>query len=226
MSGQCNHFRAWIVLFFMLSASAIAYYLRPEFNTQKEVPDFENIIPRQFGHWHVDENTVLTIINPEQQETLEKVYTQTLTRTYINNEGRRIMLSLAYGTDQTRDNRVHLPEVCYPAQGFSISKKIKANFISKNGIELPVMRLVAEIGSRKENITYWVRFGNRLVLGSLEQALARINFGLHGNIPDGLLFRVSEISGDPDKSYILQDEFINSLLDRLTPDDKKIMIGG
>jgi EpsI family protein len=210
----------------MLIASSMAYYLKPEFNAQKEIPDLENIIPRQFGDWYINENTILMIINPEQQETIEKVYTQTLTRTYVNGDGRRVMLSLAYGTDQTRDNRVHLPEVCYPAQGFSISKKVKANFLGKGDVKLPVMRLIAEIGSRKENITYWVRFGNRLVLGSLEQALARINFGLHGNIPDGLLFRVSEISGDPDESYALQDEFINSLLDNLTPDDRKFMIGG
>lgn len=59
-------------------------------------------------------------ITPELANNLDKLYSQTLTRTYINNDGYRIMLSVAYGENQLSSDvtQVHRPEFCYVAQGF------------------------------------------------------------------------------------------------------------
>jgi EpsI family protein len=216
--------RASLLAVLMCTAAILAYFLTPRITTMAGAIDLENLIPRQFGEWRLDEQTAYGIINPQLQETLTRIYSQTLSRTYVNHEGRRIMLSLAYGADQSNENRVHRPERCYPAQGFSLLSD-KKDVISVKGLDIPVMRLVAEAGSRHEPLTYWIRFGDKLIRGSIEQSLTRIRYGLRGNIPDGLLFRVSEINQDTQQSFNLQDEFITSLLDNLTPEAKKVTIG-
>jgi EpsI family protein len=134
------------------------------------------------------------------------------------------MLSRAYGADQSTENRVHRPEVCYPAQGFSLLSQ-KKDVIREGDLGLPVMRLVTEAGNRREPLTYWIRFGDTIVRGSIEQSLARIRYGLRGVIPDGLLFRVSEINPNTQQSFALQDAFINDLLSNIPQETKRVLIG-
>ena len=55
-----------------------------------------------------------------KEAIINKIYNQTLTRTYINPRGDRIMLSIAYGRDQSDALQMHKPELCYPAQGFRL----------------------------------------------------------------------------------------------------------
>src|SRR5262249_52965046 len=127
------------------------------------------------------------------REALEKIYSQTLTRTYLDSRGRRVMLSVAYGGNQSRATQVHKPEVCYPMQGFTIASMAPA-VVDAAALRIPVMRLVAVRGMRVEPITYWIAVGDVVVRGALEQNLARLKYGLTGTVPDGILVRVSTIS--------------------------------
>jgi len=61
--------------------------------------------------------------------------------------------------------------------------------------------------------------------GSLEQSIARIRYGLRGIIPDGMLFRISEITTDVPQAFALQDEFVEELLKNVSPEAKKVLIG-
>ena len=58
--------------------------------------NLEKIIPAQFGDWKMDERSTITLVNPQLQTKLNRIYNQTLTRTYIDGSGNRIMLSIAY----------------------------------------------------------------------------------------------------------------------------------
>jgi len=53
---------------------------------------------------------------------LDKLYSQILNRVYVNATGYRIMLLLAYGSDQHGSLQADKPEVCYPAQGFALQR--------------------------------------------------------------------------------------------------------
>jgi hypothetical protein len=63
--------------------------------------------------------------------------------------------------------------------------------------------------------------------------LAQLRYGLRGEIPDGLLVRVSSLSNDPDAAYHLQSQFLEALLAnvddatraRLLGSRKPILIG-
>jgi EpsI family protein len=218
--------RAIVLAVLMLGTSMLSVALTPSRRVTVEAGqlNLETLIPRQFGDWQMNEQGVQTVVNPQTQEYLSSLYSQTLSRTYSNNDGHRIMLSLAYGEDQSSDNRIHRPEVCYPSQGFQITNKWKDN-ISIDSTTLPVMRVVTQLGNRYEPVTYWIRIGNSLVRGPVEQTIARVSYGLTGRIPDGILFRVSEINPDTQGSIDLQDQFIRALLSSLAPPDQKILLG-
>lgn len=219
--------RAIILAVLMVGTSMLTVALTPSRSAVGEGKQFklENIIPRQFGDWQTDEQIAAhTVVNPQVQETLGNLYSQILSRTYINSAGRRIMLSLAYGEDQTSHKRIHRPEICYPAQGFQITSKQK-DTVSFDSKMVPVMRITTELGNRYEPVTYWIRVGDKVVRGQVEQTLTRLSYGLTGIMPEGILFRVSEINKNAQDSFALQDQFIQVLLSAMTPADQEILIG-
>ena len=134
------------------------------------------------------------------------------------------MLSLAYGENQSKESQIHKPEVCYAAQGFAV-RHLEKEAVTTDQLMLPVMRLEAQIGSRNEPITYWIRSGKYLVRGWAEQNLARLRQGLAGVIPDGLLVRVSSISRDRHEAYRLHDQFIRDMLSAVAADRRSMLLG-
>lgn len=218
-----NHWlRNLTLLALMLAASGMAMALRPKHLTADQAPQisYEQIIPKSFGDWIAEENKNTLVVNPQQEEQLNSLYSEIVTRTYTNRlTGKKVMLSIAYGADQTRNNQVHKPEVCYPAQGFQLLRTHKDQTHTDSG-DIPVMRVLTRLGPRIEPVTYWIRVGDTVVRGAVEQNLARLQFGLRGSLPDGLLFRVSTIEDDPEPAYKLHDAFVGDLLKTLSPAER------
>ena len=219
--------RNLILLVLMLAASGMAVALKPTKKIADQGPkvELETLIPKSFGEWRQEIITTAQVVDPQQKATIDKIYNQTLSRTYVSTQGYRIMLSVAYGGDQSDTMQLHKPEVCYPAQGFSLVSMSKGALATGAGAELPVMRIVAQMGRRTEPLTYWIRAGDTVVRGSVEQNLARIRLGLRGYIPDGLLFRVSEVNPDAQASFELQDRFVRDFLATLAPAARESVIG-
>jgi EpsI family protein len=82
----------------------------------------ETAVPRGFGEWTELLDQKAQVVNPQTEELLRQLYSQVLSRTYVNKDGYRIMLSMAYGDDQRGGLQAHRPEVCYPAQGFKLGR--------------------------------------------------------------------------------------------------------
>jgi EpsI family protein len=210
----------------MLVAAALALALTPRHKVGDQGPkiSLEAMIPKQFGQWKLDETVDPTIFGPIVQAEIDKIYMQMLGRTYINSTGERIMLMVTYGGDQSYSMQVHRPEMCYPAQGFQIGS-ISKGFIDADGVKLPVMKLVATQGPRIEPITYWVMIGESAVRGNLEQHLARVKYGLTGQIPSGMLIRVSTISANEAQSYRAEEQFVRDMLRAVPAQYRKMLIG-
>lgn len=219
-------FKHLIIGLLMFAAAGLAFALKPTQKISDTGPriDLETLIPKQFGDWKLDESIAPLIANPEQQALLNKIYNQTLSRTYINTKGERIMLSIAYGGDQSDSMAVHKPEVCYPAQGFQILKN-RDDFLSTGTGEIPVKRLLAQQGPRNEPITYWLTVGDTVAATGLMWKLNQVKYGLTGKIPDGLLFRISSIQSDNAAAYRMQDDFARALFGVLSPDARERLIG-
>jgi len=210
----------------MVSSGALTLALTPtnKIADLQERIDLEIMIPVRFGDWKVDESIIPLQVDAETQAMLDKIYNNTLSRTYVNSLGERVMLSVAYGGDQSDNLSVHKPEVCYYAQGFEIMKMFADELLTQYGT-LPIKRLMAVKGNRNEPITYWVTVGNKAVLPGLDQKLQQLRYGLTGSVPDGILVRVSSIDSDRDKAYLLQTIFIKDLLSTVDDKERTRLIG-
>lgn len=218
--------RAAVAVALMMVALAGAYAWRPTVRLSDSRPkvQLESMFPKQFADWRLDDQAPVQLIAPDVAAVLNSIYSQTLSRTYVNREGSRIMLSVAYGGDQSDATRAHRPEVCYPAQGFQILESRDAGLALPHG-RLPVRRVIAKLGPRVEPITYWVVVGERITVSGTEQKLAQLAYSTRGVIPDGILVRISNIDSDANEAYELQARFVAALATALAHGDKARVFG-
>ncbi len=204
--------RSLVIAALMLGAVGAAHVATPRIHLADQGPklELEVAFPKQFGDWRIDTAMPVVLPAPDVQAVLNKIYNQVLSRTYINTKGERVMLSVAYGGDQSDGTRAHRPEVCYPAQGFQMLSNTAASYPIA-GQQLPVRTLVAKLGGRVEPISYWVVVGEELALSGTEQKLAQLRYGVRGLIPDGLLMRVSTIGSDAPAAYRVHQHFLSDL---------------
>jgi EpsI family protein len=201
--------RALLAAVFMLAGAALAHFGKPTVYLADQLgkPDLESLFPKQFGPWQLDARIPAVLPAPDVQAKLDAIYNQVLSRTYVNADGQRVMLSVAYGGDQSDGTSAHRPEVCYPAQGFEITANTKAVQRTAGGT-LAVRQLMSRLGGRNEPITYWVVVGSEVATSGVEQKLAQMRYGLRGVISDGMLVRVSSIDPDMARAHAVQSGFI------------------
>ena len=218
--------RMLIIALLMFAGAWLGYALKPtkkiaDINAK---PDLAAIVPAQIGEWKIDASIAPIEPSPDVQAVLNKIYNQTLSRTYVDPAGRRIMLSIAYGGDQSDSMQVHKPEICYAAQGFEVFDTVAGMLLTQYG-ELPVKRLIARQGNRNEPITYWVVVGDKATLSGFKQKLAQLSYGLTGKVPDGFLVRISSLDTNRQSAYQLQEEFIKTMLAAMQEPDRARIAG-
>jgi EpsI family protein len=218
--------RAIVVAGVMLAGSALATAMRPTqlMSDTLGVPTLETMFPTSFGEWRVDTSLPVILPAPDVQAQLDKIYNEVIARTYVNEAGQRIMLSVAYGGDQSDATSAHRPEVCYPAQGFAITDNF-GDTLHVAGRDITVRRLMSRISGRNEPITYWIVVGDRVVTTGIGQKLAQMRHGLRNVIADGMLVRVSSIDNDMAKGHALQSKFLAELGTALDADDASRVLG-
>lgn len=211
---------------FMLLAAGLAYVLTPKAKLADQGPriDLEVMIPKQFGDWRVDESIRPVIPSPDVQATLDLIYDQIVSRTYVNNQGERVMLSVTYGSTQNQQLRAHRQEVCYAAQGFKIND-LEHTSVEILGSHVPVTRMFAVQGPRKEPVTYWFTMGDYVVLSKIDRQLIQLKYALSGYIPDGYLIRISNLSEQPSEAYAIHLRFANDLFRSIDPDFARKLLG-
>lgn len=216
-----------ILLVLMLAAAGMAIAMRPTHKIADKGPkvELETMVPVALEGWHEEKLPSIQVIDPQQQAFLDTIYNQVLSRTYVNEQGYRIMLSIAYGSDQSDSMKVHKPEICYAAQGFQVEDQRMDKLQLDQGV-LPIRRVLALHGNRVEPITYWVTVADKVVRPDISQKLVQMSYGLTGEIPDGMLIRVSSIDRDQNNAFKMQDEFARVLLSGLTPESRQRLSGG
>ena len=209
-----------------LASAACAHWWRPTNRLADTLPklDLEVAFPKRFGEWAVDDRMPVQLVSPDQKAVLDQIYSQTLSRTYVNAQGERVMLSVAYGGDQSDATRAHRPEVCYPAQGFQIRSDRTAQ-LTVNARSIAARQLVAVQGGRIEPITYWVIVGNQVAVSGTDQKLRQLAYSTRGVIPDGMLVRISNISPDAAASYGMHQRFAEQLAGSLRAPERERIFG-
>jgi len=209
----------------MGAAAGLGLIVRPHERVRKEKADFQldEIVPQKFGAWTMAPKAAATV-NPQAQELLDKIYSQILERTYLHADGYAIMLAIAYGNDQRGSLEAHKPEVCYPAQGFKVTHTSTDQMPTGFG-SLPITKLVTVAGQRHEPLMYWFTVADNVVTNRFERRMAQIKQAITGQIPDGLLFRVSSIDANPDQAWRMQASFVRELLQAVTPSARVRLAG-
>lgn len=181
-------------------------------------------VPTEFGEWAELKQEAMQVRDPRADELINTIYSQILSRTYANKDGYRIMLSMAYGDDQRGGLQAHRPEVCYPAQGFKVGSKEDRPLPTSFGT-IAVRRLTTAMGPREEPVTYWLTVGDHVIQNKWDMRLAEIRLGLTGQIPDGLLFRVSSIDKDAARAFAMQQKFTADMMATVPPNIRRQLSG-
>ena len=76
---------ALLIATLMVTASIGAIVARPDMGAASPEPalSLEAMIPKRFGDWR-EEMQFEHVVNPQERELLEKLYSNTLSRTYVN----------------------------------------------------------------------------------------------------------------------------------------------
>ena len=210
----------------MCVASVAGFAMRPSAKAadRGNVVLLESIVPKRFAEWTELPEQGAQVVNPQTQQLLNQLYSQLLNRTYIHKDGYRIMLSMAYGDDQRGGLRAHRPEVCYPAQGFKLNTLEEGTLPTAYGT-IDVRRLTTSYGTRNEPVTYWLTVGDQIIKGTFDKRVAEIRLGLTGQVPDGLLFRVSSIDNDTARGFEMQRQFVAEMMSAVPAAARKQLSG-
>lgn len=219
--------KSGFILGLLLLALFLGNFLKPS-NVEsfgKPIDSLEVMVPKVIEGWTAIDLATIALVNPQQEETLNKVYSKMLSRTYENEEGYRIMLSISYGAKQVSDLAVHYPEVCYPAQGFNLLSD-EDDWLSLGSKSIPIKKLRTVLNdNRFEPVTYWTTIGEYTTVSGFEKRLIELNYGFQGLIVDGLLFRVSSIDEDSKRGFSQQEKFIRAMLSEMQEEDRNKIVG-
>ena len=218
--------KALVLAASMGAAAALAALGKPVPHDDASAPalDLDTLFPREFGDWHVDAASEAFVRPAAQQGKVYKIYDQVLERSFVNSQGQRIMVSAAFGREQSAGMQMHRPEVCYPGGGFKV-EGVEAVQLTLAGQVVAATRLHAFLPGRSEPITYWTLLGGVVVTDSTAFRLRQLSFGLRRRLLDGLLMRVSSIDAQPARAYALQSQFADELVRAMRPAERVKVIG-
>lgn len=203
----------------MLSGGYFAHALKPTVSLADIRPkmELERLVPPAFGSWKEIPSLRPVLPDPSVQAVIDTAYTQTLARVYVNAQGQQVMLSIAYGKDQNSESTAaHRPEFCYTGQGFTV-QDIGTHTAQLPGHQLTMRRLVGTRQNYVEQISYWVTLDETSTLPGLGRKLAQLQYGLKGQIADGMLMRVSTAATQKDEADKIHDAFVRDLEQQVPP---------
>jgi len=203
----------------MFGAAYCAEALKPTVSLADIRPKImlDQLIPTQFGEWKEVPSLRPVLPDPTVQKVIESAYSQTLARGYVNENGQIVMLTVAYGKDQNSESTAaHRPEFCYTGQGFTV-QELGVHQAQLANHALTMRQLVGTRENYVEHISYWVTLDDKATLPGLGRKLAQLRFGLHGQIADGMLVRVSSAGRDAKVAEQAHDAFIRDLEQQIPP---------
>src|SRR4030043_639094 len=205
-----------VVLF--IAAAALVMFYKVERVTQTRTANLA-AIPEEVGGWQmIDEQTSM---GTSASEFLNDV----LFRTYKREDGKTIILAIAYGADQKQNFSIHVPEGCYRAAGSDVTSIGVVNDGEMPGLELK--RLLIRDKEKTEPMQYWIVLNGRVITSHFERKIKQVYYSLFNVQAGGVLVRGSSLSNDKDfqKDYEIQRSFINELYKTVDPELKNLLFG-
>lgn len=216
-----------IVSLLMLLTATLAVWATPsdylvDIKPRKPLQSFAKPV---IGSWHLDKSSRVLITNAVLDDKLQQAYTDLISETYLNADNQKVMLSVAYSDNQRDGLAVHLPEACYPAQGFEILQKQQIPLTLNDGRQLNIQYMKTRRGNRIEPLVYWTIAGDRQYRNNFERKQVAIEYAFDNIIPDGLVFRVSTIESDDKAALAIIKDFVRDFESNMAATDKSRFFG-
>lgn len=207
----------------LAGASGFAFMRQPAIS-HPVVPekDFESWVPPEFGDW----NTVSQsgVVLPPPDTLRDRLYDNLVTRVYAALNLPSVMLLLAYNNAQDGVLQVHRPEVCYPVGGFELSTTREIAFRA-SGQTVPANMFTATAPGRVEQVAYFTRLGTAYPRRWIEQRAAVMRANLAGEIPDGMMMRVSALGIDQAEAQPLLADFASKFIESSNLRMQRLLLG-
>lgn len=185
----------------------------------------EDAIPLEIGSWHVTPSNAMILPKATEGSLADQLYSQTVSRLYLSETERPIMLVIAYGDTQSDQLQLHRPEACYTAVGFQISQSQRVDVTLGADLYLPARELVARNNDRVEPILYWTRIGDYLPASSSEQRWLKLKTEMQGYVADGALIRLSSVGESDAASFAALQTFARAMLEATDPAALAALVG-
>lgn len=208
----------------LVAGAAIAYAREPRSDAPPfKKGSFEKLIPQNVGPWQFE--TASGLVLPPPDALSDRLYDEVVTRVYVSENNPPIMFLVAYSATQDGLLQVHRPEVCYPVGGFQLTRTLISPLQVEPDLAIPVRTFSAASPSRTEQVLYWTRLGADIPTSWAQQRMSVIRANLRGEIPDGILVRISTIQPDMDQAMPYLKKFIGSLSAQVAPEGRKLLFG-
>lgn len=208
----------------LLAATAATMALKPQRVVAPLEPGvLDAAVPKRIGPY-----TFLTasgLVLPPQDEITEQIYDQVLTRVYVADGLLPMMLLIAYGSAQDYTLQAHLPEVCYPSSGYTLTDLDRVPVRLRGEAAETATFLAAARAGTIEQVLYWVRIGARYPSTLTGERLAVIGANLARTLPDGILVRVSTLTPSRDEALPQLQAFNQLLVRNINPLGQRLFFG-
>jgi EpsI family protein len=214
--------RKFLIGLLFCSAAGVAALRQPDkrldyLGKQK----LDDLVPKSIGRWNFVAASGLVV--PPNDQLVQTLYSQLLTRVYWDGVNSPIMLLMAQSGSQTGFLQIHRPEFCYTASGYRISP-VTLHPVQLGSKILTTSSMAANAGGPTEHVLYWTRVGDRMPMSWKEQKLAVAEQNLEGIIPDAILVRVSTTGEDSAAANATLDNFIRAMLGAVPENRRSVFI--
>lgn len=219
-----------VVIALLMGASNVAAWAVKPRQLMEQTTSLEDTVPQRFGDWRMlpsGYQQMALSVAADGQRSEEQPYDQVVMRTYSNSQGEVVMLALAYAKQQQQELKIHRPEVCYKAQGYQAGVKelVDVPLVGRGAI--PSQRFFMNSTGRREAVSYWIRIGDDYPRSGTGARLSILEHGLHGQVPDAILVRVSTIvptSAEAPAAYARQERFIAELVQAMPTAAARLLV--
>ena len=215
-TGVPSFDRRRILIGLMLAAGAGTAFARKPRASIDLLGDrkIDDLIPKKIGSWEF--LTTSGLVVPTEDALSAALYSQLLTRVYVNGSDPPIMLLVAQSAGQSGILQIHRPEFCYPAGGFELSPIVPVALAVGNQ-SIAVNKLTATLPGRPEQIIYWTRVGRKMPVSWAQQRLAVATDNLRGYVPDAVLTRVSTVDSNREAALDRLAKFAAAMVAEMGP---------
>lgn len=221
------------------SALVLAQQLEPTRHAERHGATLKNMLPPAVEQWQEQKSKLIQMsLTPEgvdRSQAVAATYDDTAMTSYVDAQGNVVMVALAYGRSQRQEGKIHRPELCYSAQGFSVKSSSSSTLPLVAGGDtygtVRIQRLDASNRNYREVVSYWIRIGDLFSTSAFETRTHIMKVGLQGDIPDGILFRVSQVVAKDATdqqiaaAYARQESFMSQLAGKLSGGGKRMLVG-